>query len=109
VWPAVGAAALALASAEEGRGSRGEEEYYEQIGRVVIRLEHAESGPPRGTAFFTQHVRDDRYYYLITARHIVEPRVPLRARVPTQGPGDLPEPGLAAGRCAATLPPRTRR
>lgn len=72
------------ANAEERQDAPADEEYYEQISRVVIRLEDPASGAPRGTAFFSQHTRDNEHYYLITARHVVDPRKDLRARVPSQ-------------------------
>lgn len=83
------AALLALAAtamdaaADDGNRAK-DEAYYFQISRAVIRLEDATTGHPVGTGFFAHHRDDEKHYYLVTARHVVEPRRDLRARVPSQ-------------------------
>jgi len=64
--------------------SQSDESFYQQITRAVIRLEDVSSGKPVGTAFFVSNKSDSTYYYLVTARHIVESNPVLRARVPSQ-------------------------
>ena len=67
-----------------------EEPLYTQLSRGVIRLEHNElvykekaekaitRNLPDGTAFF---VRSGNYFYVVSARHVVEKRYDLHARV----------------------------
>lgn len=61
-----------------------EEPAYQQLSRVIIRLESTGEGKAVGTAFFVGHENDRRFNYLVTARHVVESRLALRARVPSQ-------------------------
>ena len=48
-----------------------EEPFYQQLSRAIIRLEST-AGDALGTAFFV-HRQGDGMYYLVTARHVVEP------------------------------------
>lgn len=59
-----------------------EEPFYEQISRAVIRLEDRRTGK-LGTGFFVADGKRRRFA-LVTARHVAEAGVPLRARVPSQ-------------------------
>src|SRR4030043_700955 len=72
------------------KAEESKENFYEQISRAVIRLEHIEQikkegsniietkNIPDGTAFFVASVND---LYLVSARHVVEKSYNLHARV----------------------------
>ncbi len=64
--------------------SQDDESFYKQISRGIIRLEDNSSRNPIGTAFFVSYKSDSAHYYLVTARHVVEPNRVLRARVSSQ-------------------------
>ena len=76
-----------LINAQFAFGSQDEEKkdepYYQQLTRAIIRLESIDNKPV-GTAFFVSHKKDNRYFYLVTARHVVYPPKPLKSRVPSQ-------------------------
>lgn len=71
-------------AASDSGGTPKDESLYHQLARAIIRLEDPATGTPQGTAFFANHASDDRFYYLVTARHVVEARRVLRARVSSQ-------------------------
>jgi len=56
-----------------------EESFYETLSRAVFRLELSDASFPKGSAFVVRH---DSNLFLVTARHVVNERVDLRARVP---------------------------
>lgn len=60
------------------------ESFYQQLTRLVIRLQNPSTENPLGTAFFVIHRRDNKHYYVVTARHVVEKRLDVKARVPSQ-------------------------
>lgn len=68
-------------------GSQGvkekDEPFYQQLTRAIICLESIDNKPV-GTAFFVHYSKDNRYYYLVTARHVAYPPKPLKSRVPAQ-------------------------
>jgi len=71
---------LVLGSQDEAEK---DEPFYQQLTRAIIRLESID-GKPVGTAFFVRHCKDNKYFYLVTARHVAYPPKPLKSRVPSQ-------------------------
>jgi S1-C subfamily serine protease len=78
-------ATAVVARAEEAPAlSANEESLYQQFSRAIVRLEEPDKHRSLGTGFFVHQKADGDTYFLVTARHVVDPRVDLRARVPTQ-------------------------
>jgi len=71
---------LVLGSQDKGKK---DEPFYQQLTRAIIRLETIDNKPV-GTAFFVHHSKDNKYFYLVTARHVAYPPKPLKSRVPSQ-------------------------
>lgn len=60
-----------------------DEPFYQQLSRAIIRFESSDN-KPLGTGFFATHSKDKKHFYVITARHVVVPKKPIKARVPSQ-------------------------